>query len=53
MLKVGLLVQLRAKTGKEKAVSKFLKEALALANREAGTIAWFALRMGPIYVCDI
>jgi quinol monooxygenase YgiN len=47
MVKVGLLVQLHAKAGKEAVVAKFLTDALALANQEAGTLVWFALQTGP------
>ena len=47
MVKVGLLVHLHAKAGKEAVVAKFLTDALALANQEAGTLVWFALQMGP------
>src|SRR6201992_3492183 len=47
MVKVGLLVQLQAKSGKEGVVTKFLADALALANQEAGTLVWFALQTGP------
>jgi quinol monooxygenase YgiN len=46
MVKVGLLVQLHAKAGKEAVVAKFLTDALALANQEAGTVVWFALQTG-------
>ena len=47
MVKVGLLVRLEAKPGKEEAVAKFLEGGLALANQEAQTTAWFAIKMGP------
>jgi quinol monooxygenase YgiN len=47
MVKVGLLVQLQAKAGKETVVAKFLADALALANQEVGTLVWFALQSGP------
>lgn len=47
MVKVALLVRLEAKPGKEAAVEKFLAGALPLANQEATTPVWFALRMGP------
>ena len=47
MVKVGLLVHLHAKAGKEAVVAKFLTDALALANQEAGTLVWFALQTGP------
>jgi quinol monooxygenase YgiN len=47
MVKVGLLVRLEAKPGKEQAVSEFLKSALPLAENEPATSAWFAIRLGP------
>jgi quinol monooxygenase YgiN len=47
MVKVALLVRLEAKPGKEAAVEKFLTGALPLANQEATTPVWFALRLGP------
>ena len=42
----GLLVRMTAKPGKDAAVDAFLKSALPLVNAEAGTTAWFAVRMG-------
>jgi quinol monooxygenase YgiN len=45
MVKVALLVRLEAKPGKETAVAKFLEDALPLANEEASTPVWFALRI--------
>jgi quinol monooxygenase YgiN len=47
MVKVGLLVRLEAKPGKEAEVGGFIAGALELANREAATVAWFAVRLGP------
>jgi quinol monooxygenase YgiN len=47
MLKVALFVRLEAKAGKENEVAKFLETGLALANQEATTPVWFALRLGP------
>lgn len=47
MVRVGLLVRLEAKSGKEDEVASFLAGALPLANQEAGTVVWFALRLGP------
>lgn len=44
---LGFLVQIKVKPGKEAAMEAFLKGALALANAEAGTTVWFALRLGP------
>jgi quinol monooxygenase YgiN len=47
MYSVALFVRLEAKPGKEKDVAKFLETGLALANQEATTPIWFALRLGP------
>ena len=45
-VQVGILATLKAKPGKEAEVEAFLKSALPLANQEAGTIVWYALRLG-------
>jgi len=45
MVKVGLLVRLVAKPGKEQVVADFLAGALPLAQAEAGTLTWFALKL--------
>ena len=47
MTKFALFVRLEAKPGMEAAVADFLAGALPLANAEAGTTAWFALKFGP------
>jgi quinol monooxygenase YgiN len=47
MLKVALFARLEAKAGKENDVAKFLETGLTLANQEATTPLWFALRLGP------
>jgi quinol monooxygenase YgiN len=47
MLTVALFARLEAKAGKEKEVAKFLETGLAMANQEATTPIWFALRLGP------
>src|SRR5262249_54291240 len=47
LMTLGLLVRLEAKPGQEKEVADFLRQGLALANQEATTLAWFALRLGP------
>ena len=46
-MKLALFARLEAKPGKEEAVAAFLREGLALANQEATTLMWFALRVGP------
>jgi quinol monooxygenase YgiN len=45
MVKVGLLVRLVAKPGKEEEVGAFLVSALPLAQAEAATTVWFAIRL--------
>jgi quinol monooxygenase YgiN len=47
MVRVGLLVRLRAKPGKEAEVAKFLAGALPAAQAESQTTVWFAIRLGP------
>jgi quinol monooxygenase YgiN len=47
MLTVALFARLEAKPGKENEVAKFLETGLSLANQEASTPVWFALRLGP------
>ena len=47
MVKLSLFVRLEAKPGKENEVATFLKQGLQMANQEATTPLWFALRMGP------
>jgi quinol monooxygenase YgiN len=46
-MKLALFARLEAKPGKEKDVADFLRQGLALANLEATTLMWFALRLGP------
>ncbi|HKA41540.1 MAG TPA: antibiotic biosynthesis monooxygenase [Burkholderiales bacterium] len=43
----ALLARLEAKPGKEAAVEDLLTGAVALANQEARTTVWFALKLGP------
>jgi quinol monooxygenase YgiN len=45
MPKVGLLVRIVAKPGKQAVVAEFLAGALPLAQGEPETVAWFALRI--------
>ena len=47
MPNLGLYVRLEAKAGKEQELESFLKSAVPLVQDEPGTIAWFAIRMGP------
>ncbi|UJR86618.1 putative quinol monooxygenase [Sandaracinus amylolyticus] len=47
MVKVGLWVRLEAAAGKAAEVEAFLKSAQPLAVEEAGTAAWFAVKLGP------
>jgi quinol monooxygenase YgiN len=47
MLTQSLFVRLEAKPGKEQEVAAFLAQGLTLANQEATTPLWFALRIGP------
>jgi len=46
-MKLALFARLEAKPGKEQDVADFLRQGLALANHEATTLMWFALRVGP------
>ncbi len=45
MIKVGLLVRVEAKPGKEKEVEEFLKGALPLAEDEKETRTWYAFKI--------
>ena len=47
MALLSIWAQLEAKPGKEKEVEDFLKSAQPLAEAEAGTITWYAVKMGP------
>lgn len=47
MVKLAIYASMEAKPGKEAEVEAFLKSALPLVEAELGTIAWFAIRMGP------
>jgi quinol monooxygenase YgiN len=44
---IGLLVTLKAKTGKEADAETFLKSAQPLALDEKGTLKWYAIKLGP------
>ena len=45
MAKFALLVELKAKPGKESEVEAFLKKEAALARGEPGTLSWFAAKV--------
>ena len=47
MSRVAIWAQLEAKPGKEQEVETFLKSAQPLAEREPGTLSWYAIKMGP------
>ena len=47
MIKYALFARLEAKPGKEQEVSDFLNVGLTLANQEATTPIWFALKLSP------
>jgi quinol monooxygenase YgiN len=47
MGKLAIWAQLEAKPGKEQEVEKFLKSAQPLAEKEPGTITWYAVKLGP------
>jgi quinol monooxygenase YgiN len=47
MSKVAIWAQLEAKPGKEKELEAFLKSAQPLAEREPGTVTWYAIKLGP------
>jgi quinol monooxygenase YgiN len=47
MVTVGFLIRFEAKPGKEADVERALKGALAAAQEEPATIAYFLIRLGP------
>ncbi|TGE18964.1 putative quinol monooxygenase [Hymenobacter elongatus] len=47
MVKVGLLVRLEAKPGKEQAVADFLRSGLPIVQDEPATITWYGIQLGP------
>ena len=46
MTKVAIWVELEAKPGKEQDVAEFLKSAQVLAEKEHGTVTWYAMKLG-------
>lgn len=47
MVNKGLLVRLEALPGKEAELEAFLVGARSIVLDEPGTVAWFALKLGP------
>lgn len=47
MARVGLYARLEARPGKEQQLAGFLEQGLAMANQEATTPVWLAVRFGP------
>merc|ERR1712032_1074068 len=45
MKNLGLLALLKAKSGKEEIVAKFIKDAIDLAQKEEKTLTWYSLRI--------
>ena len=45
--RVGLLVILESKTGKEQEVESFLRGGLSLVQEEPATMRWYGVRLGP------
>lgn len=44
---LGILALVEAKAGKATEVENFLKSALPLAQAEAQTVRWYAVKLGP------
>ena len=47
MTTVGLVVELKAKPGKEHEVAAFLRDAQALVQEELQTLSWIAVKRNP------
>jgi len=45
MIKVGILLKVEAKPGKEQDVADFLKSAISLVEQEPETINWYGFRI--------
>src|ERR1700676_4498427 len=46
MSKLAIWAQVEAKPGKEEEGAEFLKSAQALAEKEQGTLTWYAVKLG-------
>ena len=47
MAKLAIWAEVQVKPGKEKEVEAFLKAAQPLAEKETGTLTWYAVHLGP------
>jgi quinol monooxygenase YgiN len=47
MAKLAIWAVMESKEGKEQQVEEFLQSAQPLAEKEAGTLTWYALKLGP------
>jgi quinol monooxygenase YgiN len=47
MAKFAIWVTLESKAGKERELEEFLKSAQPLAEREEGTLTWYAVKIAP------
>jgi quinol monooxygenase YgiN len=47
MAKLAIWAVMESKQGKENEVEEFLQAAQPLAEKEAGTLTWYALKLGP------
>jgi quinol monooxygenase YgiN len=47
MAKVAIWAVLESKAGREREVEEFLKSAQPLAEREEGTLTWYAVKIAP------
>jgi quinol monooxygenase YgiN len=45
MSRLAIWAEVEAKPGKEQAVAEFLKSAEALAEKEKGTLTWYAIKL--------
>jgi hypothetical protein len=46
MSKLAIWVEVEAMPGKEQTVAEFLKSAQPLAEKEVGTVTWYAVKLG-------
>ena len=47
MAKLAICAALESKPGKEREVEEFLKSAQPLAEKEEGTLTWYAVKLTP------